>query len=145
MKSILMSLVVLASSQAMALTFAEFDGKYQATPVALPYVMDTFEIRADGSITLREELTAAGKAYVASYGVDPATIPAVDCQGTAIIYGNFIQSVVSCNNGETFNQSIDLTGVDFTQASFEAYVVTTANEASGIWRFDRLEGFEETP
>lgn len=139
MKSLLLGLVLLASYPALALNISNLAGKYKATPVDLPYVTDTFEIFADGTVTLREELTPAGKAYVASYGVDPASIPAVDCQGSASMVGfAIVYSKLTCNNGQNFTQTIDLAGVDIAQASFEAYVITTANEASGVWLFERL-------
>ena len=129
----------LVSLPAFGQTVSDFSGKYRAIPREFPYIQHTIEVRADGMVTLLEELTENGKVYVASFGEDPDDMAPVVCQGKGDVSSRAVLEIsFNCSAGKSFSYAIDFTGVDHTLPEFDAQVETTGNDASGVWLFARL-------
>lgn len=111
MKSIFLITIslLLGITSAFAVELSDIEGTYEVTTELAP-IMNVITISKDGEVELTEHSPEG------SY----------TCTGMAVITDDILVSEVVCENGEIFEQRIDLTGIE----SFESF---TANVYSSLY------------
>lgn len=121
MKRSLMVLSLLAlSNLANAASLTDIVGSYKISSPDLP-ILNVVTINAKGAVKLTEQ---------SPYGT-------IDCKGKATIASDVLSSDVTCTNGQTFTQKINLKGVK-NYSKFSAPVYSSLYEQEIVMNFERL-------
>lgn len=122
MKKTLTLITLLLSTQAFSFNLKEVSGKYSATSDNIP-VKNIITIDSKGKITLVEK-SVHGAPLV--------------CNGKAVLRKNLIKSKLTCVNGFSFEQVINLSGVTNLN-SFSAPVYSTLFGQEVMMTFKKIE------
>ncbi len=120
MKKIILAFTLLSSFSAFAVSLSDIAGKYEVTSDFAP-VTNIIEIDKDGNIVLVE---------TSPYGE-------FTCSGTAVIADDILTSEVTCENGVSFNQRVDLSSVNQYDA-FTAVVYSSLYDQELPMNFRKL-------
>ena len=116
--SVMISLSIAQLS--VAATLEQLAGSYKVTHDEIP-VVNIVKISSNGLIKLTES---------SQYGI-------VECTGNGRISNNVLTSTLSCENGDTFTQSINLKGIRSFK-KFEAKVLSSLYGVELKMKFERL-------
>lgn len=105
MKKALLTILALAATNLMAYELEDIAGVYDISSENAP-VINVVKIEANGSVYLIEN---------GPYG-------ALECEGSATLVNDMLTSEVTCDNGASFTQRVNLSGVsDLSEFSAPVY------------------------
>lgn len=121
MKKVIIFALALVSLNSMAFTMKEIKGKYSVSAQDIP-VLNVVTISENGNVKLVEQ-TFEGD---------------MTCQGKGILNNDIFKSSLTCENGEKFEQRINLKGVKSLN-KFKAKVYSSLYQVEVEMNFERLK------